>query len=341
MFTKRKALIATAMIVALVAAVVWQLKSSSLFRDDLSVAAAPVGGGRVIASPQAAIGEINTGRSTAPASTARAVEQHALENKVSSVAASGLVRAKLRVLLNSDQLMKVDYAWRRLEARCTNALKDAADRPKAFARLKSTMAAFQRAPQEVDRIYLGNASFQQRVAAFDKLHALCDASLEGAPLSAADDERFRASSQFIRFRDIALSFPMRVMSDPSDPEMKAKLTTVVTSPMYATLEQILATQLDLAPLKTAYPEELVQSMSVFLSQIMVCRMGEDCGLDGLMTLRLCQDSAICGNDFEGAVWDHLQSKGIDTRAFREFVDQRQRALAVLDFSILRGAKPKK
>ena len=146
MFTKRKALIATAMIVALVAAVVWQLKSSSLFRDDLSVAAAPVGGGRVIASPQAAIGEINTGRSTAPASTARAVEQHALENKVSSVAASGLVRAKLRVLLNSDQLMKVDYAWRRLEARCTNALKDAADRPKAFARLKSTMAAFQRAP---------------------------------------------------------------------------------------------------------------------------------------------------------------------------------------------------
>ena len=134
---------------------------------------------------------------------------------------------------------------------------------------------------------------------------------------------------------------MRVMSDPSDPEMKAKLTTVVTSPMYATLEQILATQLDLAPLKTAYPEELVQSMSVFLSQIMVCRMGEDCGLDGLMTLRLCQDSAICGNDFEGAVWDHLQSKGIDTRAFREFVDQRQRALAVLDFSILRGAKPKK
>jgi hypothetical protein len=120
--------------------------------------------------------------------------------------------------------------------------------------------------------------------------------------------------------------------------IKDALETVVKSPMYATLGHVLRSHLDTAPLASAYAEDQMMGFTLFASEILVCRLGDDCGPDGFANLQFCQMMGICGNDLESGIWDYLKENKVDITAFRQFIDQRQQALNLLDFSILK--KPK-
>ncbi len=274
---------------------------------------------------------------TEPALKGAAIVGKSAEGQIAS---PNLLGESLRKLLSSNKLTNFDYAWRRLQGRCSQPDTQMSNRSATLTRLTANMEAQQK-PSTGDPhfILFGNASYEKRVIAIDKLNELCNKSTEGSLLSNMEDEKIRASPEFARYRDIAMTFPKtKTTLDLNNVQIKGALETVVTSPMYSTLEWILFTQLDTAPLSSAYTAEQVSNLSFLASKILVCRMGDDCGFNGFMTLEFCRYNGICGNDLESAIWDNLRARNIDTRAFRQFIDQCQQALNLLDFSILKKSK---
>ncbi len=243
-----------------------------------------------------------------------------------------------RKLIESNRLTNIDYAIRRLAAMCTKSLSDASDRKKTLDNLSLRMAEEQKpSPDDPSRLGVGKASFQQRVASLDELYEFCNKSFEGALLKSDEYARVNTRPDVQRFRAIDKAANPQVI-DLSNIQTKEALETVVTTPLYATLQGILISHLDFSTLAGNYSQEQIATLGIYASQIIVCRLGDDCGSNGYMTLFACQYGGICGNNFEEAVWDHLKDRNIDTRALRQFIDQRQQALSLLDFSILKKSK---
>ncbi len=183
----------------------------------------------------------------------------------------------------------------------------------------------------------GNASLEPRVAAMDRFYELCKISTEDNPVIGDEYERIKLKPEFERRQAIASIF-LNPNIDFNDARVRNALETVVRSPMYATLGDILRNNLDISSLASKYAENQMFTLSLFASEILVCRLGDDCGPDGFANLRFCESIGICGNDLESGIWDYLKENKVDTTAFRQFIDQRQQALNLLDFSILK--KPK-
>jgi hypothetical protein len=273
------------------------------------------------------------------AQTSSSSSSSAISNslKGAGVLPPGPLGEYLRKLLNSNQLTNIDYAWSRLRVRRTNAVKETSrpiEREKALARIA---ASAKPSPVKTLRPGEGNASYSQQVAAMDRLNELCNISIEGVPLAEREYQLIKAKPEYER--SIAISKAVSGDKiDTSDVYTKEALTEVITSPMYSVLENILLTQLDMSAIVGAYRPDQIEVLSFLAAEILVCRMGDDCGPNGFTTLKFCEFGGICGGDLESAIWDNLKDSKVDTRAFRQFVDQRQQALNLLDFSILK--KPK-
>ncbi len=244
----------------------------------------------------------------------------------------------LRKLYASADLTNLDYAWSRLTPICNMALNQARERDKVLAKLSSDAANNQKlSPRDPYYLSVGNASYQQRLIALDRFYELCNKSFDGTPLTSEELTRVSAQPSAQKYRAIASAASVELI-DLNNVKIREALTTVVTTPMYDTLQGILLTKLDTSPLSVAYSPEQIESFKALAAQILVCRLGDDCGPDGYTTLFTCRLNGICGNNYEDAVWDHLQARNIDTRAFRQFIDQRYQALSLLDFSILKRSK---
>lgn len=218
--------------------------------------------------------------------------------------------------------------------------KQASERETVLARMSASIAKDKQrvlsgAPRNLDGS--GSASYEQRVAAMDRFHELCKISTENSPVMGEEYERIKLKPDFERRQAIAKTLSTTGI-DTTNAAIKDALETVVRSPLYATLASVLRNNLDTDQLTTAYVEDQMLILKLFASEILVCRLGDDCGPNGFANLQFCQTVGICGNDLESGIWNYLKETSIDTTAFHQFIDQRQQALNLLDFSILK--KPK-
>jgi hypothetical protein len=241
----------------------------------------------------------------------------------------------LRKLLNSDRLKNTDYVAMRLIILCPGTLTLSASR----ANLLTQRMADEKKAGSAARFVIGAASYERRLSATTRFDQLCSKILNGAPLQDSEYAAHNAKPEMDRWRAIAQAAKPATI-DLDNPQTKRALETVVATPLYGVLESILYTKLDYSALASAYPDFGATSLSNFVVPILLCRMGDDCGSDGFLTLQLCENNGICGNDVENAIWTHLESRQVNTAALREFIDQRQRALTLLDFSILKNTKSK-
>jgi hypothetical protein len=243
-----------------------------------------------------------------------------------------------RNLYASNNLTNIDYAWRRLMPICTMSLKQVRDRDKVLAKMSLSLAAGQKpTTEDPSRLSTGTASHQQQVAAFDRFYELCNKSLDGIPATSEELNRISALPDVRRFHAIDRVVNAQVI-DFNNVQIKGALETIVTTPMYDTLQGVLYSKLDSSSLAGTYSAEQMDTLRGFAAQILVCRLGDDCGPDGYTTLFTCRLAGICGNNYEDAVWDHLKARNVDARAFRRFIDQRYQSLSLLDFSILKNSK---
>jgi hypothetical protein len=252
----------------------------------------------------------------------------------------GPLGENLRRLLNSNDLTKIDYAESRIRPWCMVSAKQASERATVLARMAASIARDKQqilsgAPRNFDNG--GGASYDQRVAAMDRFHELCKISTEGNAVMGEEFDRIKLKPEFTRRQSIASMF-VNAEIDLNSARIKDALETMVRAPMYSSLSHVLRNNIDTSSLASAYSEDQMMGFRLFASEILVCRLGDDCGPDGFANLQFCQMMGICGNDLESGIWDYLKENKIDTTAFRQFIDQRQQALNLLDFSILK--KPK-
>jgi hypothetical protein len=253
---------------------------------------------------------------------------------------TGALGDNLRKLLHSNELSKIDYGVSRIRPWCMVSAKQAGERETVIARMANSIKKDKQrilagAPSWIDSS--GGASLEKRVAAMDRFHEFCKISTEGNAVMWEEFERIKLKPEFARRQAIASMF-LPADIDLTSVKIKDALETVVRSPMYATLGDILRNKLDTSSLGSTYSEDEISILRLFASDILVCRLGDDCGPDGFANLWFCQSAGICGNDLESGIWDYLKENKVDTAALRQFIDQRQQALNLLDFTILK--KPK-
>lgn len=247
--------------------------------------------------------------------------------------ASVLFGENLRKLLNSDRLKSADYATMRLKTACSGSLVLGSSRAESL--IQKTADEKKVLPGE--RILVGGASYEMRLSAISRFDQLCSKILNGMPLTDSEFAAHNTKPEMDRWRMIARAARSELL-DLSNQQTKVALDTVVATPLYGVLEGLLYSKLDYSELTKAYPNYDPNSLPNFVVPILLCRMGDDCGSEGYLTLQLCHNNGICGNDVETAIWAHLESHRLNTAMLRQFIDQRQQALNLLDFSILK--KPK-
>lgn len=256
------------------------------------------------------------------------------ERDAGSTSNSNLFGERLRKLLNSSLLTKTDYALLRINIPCGGSTAVASVREQ---QLTEAMTGEKKLSSNAANIAIGSATYQRRLASIDRFNELCKNILDGTVLSGEEYKTISASSDVVRWRAIAREASAEKLN-LSNLQTKTALETVVTTPMYGALEGILYSKLDYSALINTFSEEQIAFLPNLIVPILLCRLGDDCGPDGFLTLQICRNNGICGNDVEGAIWEHLQSKQLNIESLRQFVDQRFRALSVLDFSILKSQK---
>jgi hypothetical protein len=253
---------------------------------------------------------------------------------------NGVLGENLRKLMNSNVLTKIDYAESRIRPWCMVSAKQASERETVLARMAASIARDKQrvlsgAPRNLDGG--GGASYEQRIAAMDRFHELCKISTENSPVTGEEYERIKLKPDFERRQAIARALSTTGI-DVNNVMIKDALDTAVRSPLYPTLAHVLRSNLDTGPLASTYSEDQMLVLGLYAAEILVCRLGDDCGPNGFANLQFCQMIGICGTDLESGIWDYLKENKVETTAFRQFIDQRQQALNLLDFSILK--KPK-
>jgi hypothetical protein len=243
-----------------------------------------------------------------------------------------LVNGNARAFLNSNDLSKFDY-YRTRFASCNSSLLT----PMQVEERVRNVVTVQTDASASARFVIGSASHAAVRASIVRLNALCVDGWEGKPLTSAEGKAIDESAQMARLRAISIAAKN---FDLDNSESIAALRSIITEPLYGRLESVLFSKLDYSDLVNAYPEVGVDALATVVIPLLLCRIGDDCGPDGFVTLQLCQSNGICGADAETALWAHLERQRIDTAPLRAFIDQRQRALTLLDFSILKSLRSK-
>jgi len=107
--------------------------------------------------------------------------------------------------------------------------------------------------------------------------------------------------------------------DASAPEFQEALAEALSGPLFSSIRTLLSDRWDFGALAAGYPESMREPMQVLAIDLLLCRFGNDCGADGIVTTQMCWHSGVCGGDFESAVLRNLAEQQIDPSALIRFV----------------------
>ena len=247
----------------------------------------------------------------------------------------GLFGETARSLVRSNVLAKIDYGQHRAYMECTS-LASGVDGNKL---VKESVL-----PQRTDKnrdsyLHYGYASEEARLAGFSRSLERCRKIFEGARLSPEETLLIRALPKVKEYEIIRAT--LREANDFEESKTKVALVQAVTEPMFGALASLLINKLDYSELAKFYGETGASSLQNLVFELVLCRMGDDCGRGGIVTEQLCWESGICGEYTEEAIWTNLRDRGLDTTALNQFVTRVHQALLSGDTSIFRKPKPSK
>jgi hypothetical protein len=314
--------------------VIWNLDGVSGKQSSGSL---PTSGALVI--PQSQTVTALASADTTPSNTGRSVSVESIDMNTklrSSDAAQlgslpkGLFRESITNLLNSKELKKVDYAKNKILAPCGHQMWLGKERRQAAfsAQLKVSAALdlsqfrFQRAPE------------QTRRAALEKFVEVCQNIFESQdyPTKILNSTMNSPQSSELR-RILATADVSKLNSGDSEAEKAFKI--ILSIPLYGALENNLYSSLDYSRLQNDYSPEQIALFNIVVVPILLCRMGDDCGPNGTVTLQMCMQAGICGNYVEEAVWDSLRNSKFDPAALRRFIDYTYLALQAQELSVFK------
>jgi hypothetical protein len=241
----------------------------------------------------------------------------------------GLFRESITNLLYSKDLKKVDYARLKILGPCGTQMFLGKDRQAAFstqlqvsAALDNTQFRFQRAPE------------QTRRAALEKFVEVCQNIFESKDYSTKISDSTMNSAQSVELRKILATADVTKLG-PGASETEKAFRIILSTPLYGALENKLYSSLDYSRLQNDYSPEQIALFNIVVVPILLCRMGDDCGPNGTVTLQMCMQVGICGNYVEEAVWDSLKNSKFDPAALKRFIDYTYLALQAQELSVFK------
>lgn len=244
-----------------------------------------------------------------------------------------LISGNIQSLMSSADLVRIDYAMLRVRSHCLSA-PGGQDATKGVREMGYTPSTFKGAYA----LAVGNASDEVRTAAYARSYDRCRGFVD-PPLS---DKEFADLTKLpISSKAMAIMQQLRNASDFENAETKQALTLAVNGPMFGALEAVIMGKVDFTTLSNSYSAEQMSTLTPFITDILLCRMGDDCGVGGIITEQLCWQNGICGGSVEEAIMTHLRASGLDTAALNQFVNKMLLALQASDTSIFRKPKPRK
>jgi hypothetical protein len=242
----------------------------------------------------------------------------------------GLFRESITNLLNSNELKKVDYARLKILVPCGNQMWLGKDRRQAAfstqlrlsAELDNTQFRFQRAPE------------QTRRAALEKFVEVCQNIFEAKDYPTKILDSTMNSTQSMELRKTLAAADVSKLGLGLLEAEKA-FRVILSTPLYGALENNLYSSLDYSRLQNDYSPEQIALFNIVVVPILLCRMGDDCGPNGMVTLQMCMQVGICGNYVEEAVWDSLKNSKFNPAALKRFIDYTYLALQAQELSVLK------
>jgi hypothetical protein len=243
--------------------------------------------------------------------------------------AKGLFNDSIANLLNSRELKRVDYARLKILLPCGAQIGFGDARQEMFTLQLQTNIEYDKLPLKFFR-----ANDQTRRAALDRFVDVCFNIFESNDFPRKVVDASFLTPQMDALRKIVGDADVTKLN-AGNAEAEKAFKQVITEPLLGKLENILYTSLDYSSLKNSYSTEQIAMLNMVVVPILLCRMGDDCGLDGLVTLQICMQHGICGNNVESAIWDSLGGNQTDLAALRRFIDRTYLAIQAQDLSVFR------
>jgi hypothetical protein len=238
---------------------------------------------------------------------------------------TSIFNQKIRSLLSSNDLTKIDYARLRLSVLCTHFQYGADVK-------KTLMTTSENEAKTTSTRLLGNATLEVRSEAFSNSIKKCSDLYEGRALSDDENIAFKAQPQNSNFR-VAAKSALQSQNGLNDLEISDAQKKALSTPMFGVIESLLYTKIDYSPITKNLTPEQAASVSALVAPIVLCNLGDDCGPGGLVTDQLCWMNAICGKNAEDAIFASLTERGVDIAAFNQFLSQINISLQNRDVSI--------
>lgn len=235
-------------------------------------------------------------------------------------------------MLLSNDIGQIDYASMTLSLNCLS-LRTTED---AWLQQAEARTAQYKAAGDP---LVGTAPLAARVAAYRRSRDLCNVFYpDGQP----DDEFYRKvrdTPGFQRYRAIHTGL---LEADFGAREGAALFKEAWDARMYSAVKRTLFERLELKRFEGQFPEQAAFGILWYATDLLTCRMGDDCGADSIKARQLCWDSGICGGDVESAYKTHLRAAGVDADLFSRLVSELHDRLSRGDTSWLRSQpqKPK-
>jgi hypothetical protein len=241
----------------------------------------------------------------------------------------GLFHDSITNLLNSRDLKKVDYARLKVLLPCGAQIGFGNARQEMFTLQLQSDIPIHKLPLRFSR-----ANDQTRRAALDRFVDVCFSIFESNDFPRKLADASFSTAQMDALRKITRDADVTKLS-LGDVEAGKAFKQIISEPLFGKLESILYTSLDYSPLQNSYSAEQIAMFNMVVVPILLCRMGDDCGPDGLVTLQICMQHGICGNYVESAIWDSLRISQTDMTALRRFIDRTYLAIQAQDLSMFK------
>lgn len=240
--------------------------------------------------------------------------------------ADWLGNTDIRQLLTSPEVAKIDYGLIRLGMLC-DSYRYPTHKAIVF---ESTARA--KAEKSAD-LMLGDATQAEKEAAFERSRTKCARLYGGSVPTDEELDRFRTQAAFKRWAELS---KRSIASDPAltTAEISEARSTVVSAPMFGTLEATLLPRLDITSLTKKFGKEQADQLHIHLVTMVLCRMGDDCGKNGLVTDQQCWRYGLCGDNVEAAILQNLASRGFDANEVSDYASDIHTRLQYRDFSML-------
>lgn len=229
----------------------------------------------------------------------------------------------------------IDYATLRLELPCRFAARDSLG---PAARVAAHMAQESADPQLVKMALPGNSTHEQRTRALVALKKRCE-TYYGSTIGLSVEEtdfavREPKYREMVRF----VSGALMQTEQHSEAEVQRAMRTLIETPLFTEAAAAVHQHVDLAKLLTSEGvtrgEVLDESFKYFVSELVACRMGDDCGADGWVTSAMCWQAGYCASTAEEAIYTRFKGTHIDSSTLGRIVDRIVSGFANGDTSIL-------